>query len=221
MEITEYIEIITGIIAILAAIIAVIWKIVHIQYKGRQEDYERKINNLEQKIKELSGNYDSEKPIEYSGWGAKKVEVELLGMKVMMGTGWIAPVPNPYDSKESDDEISWYKERLEISETAVTSLPLKVDLRNWFSDIRHQGSLNSSTAQAAVAVIEYFDRRTFGKQINLSTLFVYKNTRYLMEQQGDTGASLRTTLGAIRLFGTPPEDKWDLAPCLSLLKNHY
>lgn len=208
MSVIEYIAIITGIITILGTIIAVIWKIFQIQNKARLDNYESKIEKLEQQITDLTGNFDTERLVEYSGWGANKVEVELLEKKVMVGTGWIAPVPDPNDFKESDEEISYYKERLNISETAVTSLPLKVDLRNLFSDIRYQGSLNSSTAQAAVAVLEYFNRRAFGIQINPSTRFVYKTTRNLMEQRGDTGASLRDTLGAIRLFGIPPEDKW-------------
>lgn len=40
----------------------------------------------------------------------------------------------------------------------------------------------------------------------MSRFFLYKATRNLMDVSGDTGAYLRSTMGAMRLFGSPPEN---------------
>ena len=57
-------------------------------------------------------------------------------------------------------------------------------------------------------MVEYFERRAFGKHIDASRLFLYKVTRNLDHQTGDTGAYLRTTMGGLVLFGVPPEEYW-------------
>lgn len=57
-------------------------------------------------------------------------------------------------------------------------------------------------------MVEYFERRAFGKHIDGSRLFLYKATRDLMKQTGDTGAYLRTTMEALVTFGIPPEEYW-------------
>jgi len=66
----------------------------------------------------------------------------------------------------------------------------------------------SCTANAGVGLIEYYERRAFRRHIDASRLFLYKVTRNLMKQKGDTGAYLRTSMGAMVLFGVPPEDYW-------------
>ena len=48
----------------------------------------------------------------------------------------------------------------------------------------------------------------FGKHLDASRLFLYKVTRDLAHLTGDTGAFLRTTMKAMVLFGTPPEEYW-------------
>ncbi len=95
-----------------------------------------------------------------------------------------------------------------IAEPTDVSLPPTMDLRPWCSAIEDQGNLGSCTAQAGVGVVEYFERRAFGRHIDASRLFLYKVTRTLLHWTGDTGAYLRTTMGAMRLFGTPPEEYW-------------
>jgi C1A family cysteine protease len=94
--------------------------------------------------------------------------------------------------------------------TKVTkaSLPTSVSLVNWFSPVEDQGQLGSCTANAGVGMVEYFERRAFGKHTDASRLFLYKATRNLMHETGDTGAFLRTTMGAMVLFGLPPEEYW-------------
>jgi C1A family cysteine protease len=56
-----------------------------------------------------------------------------------------------------------------------------------------------------VGILEYFERRAFGRHLDASRLFVYKTTRNLLGWTGDTGAWLRTTMESLTLFGAPPE----------------
>ena len=88
------------------------------------------------------------------------------------------------------------------------ALPARSDLREWCSAVEDQGTLGSCTANAGAGVIEYYERRSFGKHVEASRLFLYKVTRNLMKMKGDTGGFLRTTMGAMVLFGVPPEDYW-------------
>ena len=88
------------------------------------------------------------------------------------------------------------------------ALPASVDLREWCSPIEDQRMLGSCTAQAGAGVIEYYERKSFGRHVDASRLFLYKVTRNLMKMKGDTGAYLRTTIGAMVLFGVPPEEYW-------------
>jgi C1A family cysteine protease len=78
----------------------------------------------------------------------------------------------------------------------------------WCPPIEDQKNLGSCTAQAGVGVLEYFERRAFGTHLDASRLFLYKVTRSLLGWTGDTGAYCRTTMGAIALFGVPPEKYW-------------
>ena len=40
----------------------------------------------------------------------------------------------------------------------------------------------------AVGLVEYFERRAFGKHFDASRLYLYKTTRNLLHWRGDTGA---------------------------------
>jgi C1A family cysteine protease len=81
-----------------------------------------------------------------------------------------------------------------------------------------------------VGVVEYFQRRASGKYVDGSRLFLYKTTRNLLRQNGDTGAFLRTTMAALVFFGVPPEEYWpynvnefDLEPpafCYAFAQNY-
>jgi C1A family cysteine protease len=122
------------------------------------------------------------------------------------GMGWLPDYPDFRDYTEKTDQI---QEVLGFRKAPKgTNLPVSIDLREWCSPIEDQRNLGSCTANAGVGVIEYYERKAFERHIDASRLFLYKVTRNLMKQKGDTGAYLRTTMGAMVLFGVPPEDYW-------------
>jgi C1A family cysteine protease len=122
------------------------------------------------------------------------------------GMGWIPDYPDFRDYTEGTEEVKSVLGMARVSKGK--SLPVSVDLREWCSPIEDQGALGSCTAHAGVGVIEYYERKSFGRHIDASRLFLYKVTRNLMKMKGDTGAYLRTTMGAMVLFGVPPEEYW-------------
>jgi len=120
--------------------------------------------------------------------------------------GWIPDYPDLRDYTEKTEEVKGILEPTGVLK--AKSPPVSVDLREWCSPVEDQGMLGSCTAHAGVGIIEYYERKSFGRHIDASRLFLYKVTRNLMKMKGDTGAYLRTTMGAMVLFGVPPEEYW-------------
>ncbi len=147
----------------------------------------------------------------------KRQDIEMSDAPAM---GWLRDYPDFRDlTPETDQVIPKLKERGQkdsvrgmlkkagVAEGVKTPPPM-ADLRPWCSPIENQLNLGSCTAQAGVGLVEYFERRAFGRHIDASRLFLYKVTRNLLHWTGDTGAFLRSTMGALTLFGVPPEDYW-------------
>jgi C1A family cysteine protease len=136
------------------------------------------------------------------------VELEETGQ--IVGTGWVPDLPDLRDYTENHPKVAEAIQKLGIAKARERKLTLapRVDLRPFCSPVESQGALGSCTANAAVGIVEYFEKRTFGRYIDGSRLFVYKTTRDLMGLVGDTGAYVRTTMGALALFGVPPETYW-------------
>ena len=128
----------------------------------------------------------------------------------MFGTGWLPPLPDMRDYTDAIPEIAKMVKKLRLpkKKMEIDDLPSTVDLRQWCSPIENQKSLGSCTAHAAVGIVEYFQRRAYNKHLEGSRLFVYKVTRNLMQVNGDTGAWLRNTMGALVLGGIPDEKYW-------------
>ncbi|MFP7753931.1 C1 family peptidase [Thermodesulfobacteriota bacterium B35] len=137
-----------------------------------------------------------------------KVALAATGTEV--GTGWLPPMPDLRDYTEKIPEISKMSKKLGVpaSQKKLKELPPQVDLRPWCSPVENQKQLGSCTANAAMGVVEYFQKRAFDKYMDGSRLFVYKTTRNLMGVTGDTGAWLRNTMGALALCGVPAEKYW-------------
>ncbi|HSA95882.1 MAG TPA: C1 family peptidase [Acidobacteriota bacterium] len=136
-----------------------------------------------------------------------------MGRTRTRGLGWIPDYPDFRDYTEETPDI-----RAVLAPTGLGAsgrggrrparLPAAIDLRPWASPVEDQGNLGSCTAQAGAGVIEYYERKAFGRHIDSSRLFLYKTTRNLMKARGDSGAYLRLTMGAMVLFGVPPEKYW-------------
>jgi C1A family cysteine protease len=109
------------------------------------------------------------------------------------------------------DSIKQMLAKANAGDPSAFPFPPKKDLTQWCSPIENQGALGSCTAHAGVGMVEYFERKAFGKYIDASRLFLYKATRNMLHWTGDTGAFLRTTMGAMALFGVPPEEYWPYA----------
>jgi len=137
------------------------------------------------------------------------------------GMGWLPDYPDFRDYTINHDKVSprllklgqkvtvkKMLAKIGVNNPAKVSIPGSVNLQEWFSPVENQGSLGSCTAIAGVALVEYFERKAFRRHTDASRLFLYKTTRNLMHQTGDIGAYLRTTMGALVLFGVPPEEYW-------------
>jgi C1A family cysteine protease len=125
-----------------------------------------------------------------------------------IGMGWVPDLPDYRDYSPDHKQIKPMIKTLGLEKTNGISLPAAVDLRPWCSEIEDQGGIGSCTAQAGVGLIEYFERKAFGNHIDASRLFLYKVTRNLLGWDWDYGAYMRTTMGAMALFGVPPEKYW-------------
>ncbi len=144
-------------------------------------------------------------------------KIWVSGVPHKVGTGWLSPQPDLRDYTPASKQITAFNKKLKLpsfkAKTSTLSAlrsPLKssVDLREWCSPIENQLDLGCCTAHAAAGIVEYFERRAFGKHIDASRLFLYKTTRNLMQVTGDTGAWLSETMGALVLCGVPDEKYW-------------
>ncbi len=130
------------------------------------------------------------------------------------GMGWIPDLPDVRDYTTQHPLVRPMLRKVGLSPASgkpgarKKKVAASADLRQWCSPVEDQGGLGSCTAQAGVGMLEYYERRAFSKHIDASRLFLYKATRNLMHEEGDSGAYLRTTIGAMVLFGIPPEEYW-------------
>jgi C1A family cysteine protease len=127
------------------------------------------------------------------------------------GMGWLPDYPDFRDYTLEHKAIKPMADAMRVASPAKkgnVELQKHVDQRQWCSPIEDQEDIGSCTANAGVGLVEYYERRAFGKHIDASRLFLYKVTRNLLRLTGDTGAFLRTTMGALVLFGVPPEEYW-------------
>lgn len=122
--------------------------------------------------------------------------------------GWLPDYPDIRDYTLQHKAIQLMLKESKVVKAPAATPPSAVDLRQWCSPVEDQRELGSCTAQAGVGLVEYYERRAFGKHLDASRLFLYKVTRNLLHWTGDTGAFMRTTLKALVLFGVPPEEYW-------------
>jgi C1A family cysteine protease len=141
------------------------------------------------------------------------------------GMGWLPDYPDFRDYTVDHDQVTPKMKSLGehasiramlakvgVSKADEAGLPASVDLRQWCSPVEDQGQIGACTAHAGVGMVEYFERKAHGKHTDASRLFLYKVTRNMLHWTGDTGGFLRSTMGALTLFGVPPEEYWPYKP---------
>jgi len=132
-----------------------------------------------------------------------------------VSTGWLPDLPDIRDRTVGTATlVSPVVDELTGGGSAASAgpLPASHDLRDFFPPVEDQGAIGSCTANAAAGLVEYLQMRTHGTYLDLSRMFLYKATRTYLGLTGDTGAYLRSTMGALRLFGAPPERFWPYEP---------
>ena len=132
--------------------------------------------------------------------------LSLPGVTGRKGMGWLRDHPSLRDYTVKHEKVKPLLAQTRASKRAA--LPASVDLRQWCSPIEDQGQLGSCTAHAGVGMFEYYEIKACGHLTNGSRRFLYKATRKLGGFTGDSGAFLRNTMGAMALFGIPPERYW-------------
>lgn len=129
-----------------------------------------------------------------------------------VGTGWIPDLHDHRDHTHDHPEIAPLLQKAGVATDPAAVLPPSVDLREWFSDVYDQGKLNACTANTTAALTAYYEKRSFGKSIPESRLFLYKVARNVVRVHHDIGLFLRTTMQALAVFGSPPEEYWPYDP---------
>ncbi len=140
-----------------------------------------------------------------------------------VGLGWLPDLPDrrdwPYEAmreraaerleRAAGKKLTVAK-RSRLGFAHLGALPGHVDHRDsgWLPAVEDQGVIGSCTAQAVVGMMEFLMRRVHADHVDLSRLFLYKVTRKLLGFTGDTGAYIRSTIKASRVFGVPPESQW-------------
>lgn len=130
--------------------------------------------------------------------------------RLHLGTGWLPEEPDSRDYTWRHAAVSPGLERAKIAAIfeGEGRLPGAVDLREWCPPVQFQGGFNTCSAHVVAALVEFFEKKAFGKSVGASRLFLHKVTQNLLQTQGNTGVYIRQTMGALKLVGVPPEKFW-------------
>ncbi|MGO1751595.1 MAG: C1 family peptidase [Psychroflexus sp.] len=81
------------------------------------------------------------------------------------------------------------------------AIPATIDLSGYFPSVKNQGKLDSCTAFVIAAVYEFFAKQN-NKNVDISELFIYYNTRDLNANANvETGATLLDTIRSVKEKG--------------------
>jgi hypothetical protein len=122
------------------------------------------------------------------------------------GLGWRK------DSPEGDRDVrqhdSWQDVKLLISQYGYRRSD-STDFRRSFPEVRDQGGVDSSTAFACLAVVEYFEHRVLGAICERSKAFLHSLTHSDLRGRAlgsiGRGCSIRESLETLIRYGSPPE----------------
>jgi C1A family cysteine protease len=134
----------------------------------------------------------------------------------IQGLGWLPDPPDHRDCRIRDKVVAKTvkanvramakKGQAKLFRPDVRSLNRSADLRELCSPVEDQGAIGSCTAQSVCGLVEFLQRGLYGEHLDASRIFLYKATRSFLGWTGDTGAFVRSTIKALKLFGVPPEE---------------
>ncbi|MFN7942408.1 MAG: C1 family peptidase [Thermoanaerobaculia bacterium] len=126
------------------------------------------------------------------------------------GTGWREDPPDPRDRTPEHEKIRELLARRGLGARLRRRkrLPARVDLRPWCPPVRFQGGFATCAAHVVAALLEYYEKRAFGKTVDASRLFLHKVGTTFLGERGNVGVYIRQTMGVLRLIGVPPERYW-------------
>lgn len=124
------------------------------------------------------------------------------------GMGWQRDLADGRDYHPDHPVIRALWRQSSRSATRARRMPPFMDLREYLPVAEDQGTLNASTAFAALSLIAYFEVRSSGHTLDASRLFLCQMALKLLHLKGKANVDLRTTFKALVRFGAPPEHYW-------------
>jgi C1A family cysteine protease len=114
-----------------------------------------------------------------------------------LGYGWVPDLPDQRD----------------LLYGAVRPVPAKLppsaDLRSLCSPVENQGDLGSCTGNAIAGAVEFLERKSNMRFVNVSRLFIYYNERAMEHTvKSDSGAMIRDGIKTVVKQGVCSERKW-------------
>lgn len=122
--------------------------------------------------------------------------------------GWQPDLGDHRDFLVEQQHVRALLRRLKMRTRGAGKLPENIDWREFCGPIADQGNLPISTAQAAVALVQQFERRASGRLLRPSSLFAHWTAGRLENNLSSPARSLRSVFKAIVRCGIPPEHLW-------------
>jgi C1A family cysteine protease len=119
--------------------------------------------------------------------------------------GWQPDLPDHRDYVFRHATVQKMIQRSRLA-SAAAGVPERIDWREFCPPIQDQGELPTCCVHACVALVQHFERRSTGRLIRPSRLFIHANAERLLGQPCDHSVSLRAVLKAMVRFGAPPEE---------------
>lgn len=121
---------------------------------------------------------------------------------------WCPDVADHRDYSLEHETVASMLGKIKKARGRQSTLPQNVDWREYCGQVEDEQGLGTSPAHACVALIQQLERRSSGRLVQLSRLFVHHTARRMVSGASHSGISLRTVLKATVRCGIPPEKYW-------------